>query len=146
MGPDPIVVLIDDRRVLELNATQFEQPELGGKVRVLAGPRKLTLLSSTGEILFTNTMFIAPGETALLTRLLPQFCIYQEERDYAQLNVPSRLSILGDGVGVLALKSPTDSWFAPLYVPPEPAPAQPPEPEWASAVGSRIAVRLLECR
>lgn len=145
MGPDPIMVMIDERRVLELNTTQFEQAELGGRVRVLAGPRKLTLISSTGEILFTNTLFIAPGETVLLTRLLPQFCIYQEQRDYSLGNVPSRLSLLGRGIGAISLKSRADSWFAPLYVASDPAPAQPPEPTWARAVGSRIAVRLVEC-
>lgn len=144
MGPDPVTVMIDDRRVLVLHPTQFEQAEIGGKLRVLAGPRKLTLMTADGALLFSDTLFIAPGATALLTRLLPQFCIYQEERDYSKLNVPSRLSVLFNGTGAFALKSPTDSWFAPLYVPKSTA-EQEQDMGRVGAAGFRRAVRLLEC-
>lgn len=144
MGPDPVTVMIDDRRVLVLHPTQFEQAELGGKFRVLAGPRKLTLVAADGALLFSDTLFIAPGATALLTRLLPQFCIYQEERDYSKLNVPSRLSILFNGTGAFALKSPADSWFAPLYVA-KSTTEQEQDAKMVGAAGVRRAVRLLEC-
>jgi len=147
MGPGPVVLTIDDRRTLTLPAMRFERAELGQRVHVVAGARTLKLTTMAGEVVFEQQVRVLPSETTLLPRLLPQFCIYEEQKDYSTPNQPSRYTKLGKSLEPLLLTAPIDAWFSPLDESSSTAQLRSPtDPvNWLSTQGKRSAVRLLSC-
>lgn len=145
MGPGPVTVLIDDRRTATIPATRFEQPGVGYHGTSIAGERSFRLLTSSGDVVYEGSWRLLPGQTLLITRLLPGTCVLQEQRDYSAPGGASRWSLLSTASQALVVDTPVDSWFTPLSN--SPKGSAPMDAPGSAGTGTKLrtAVRLLPC-
>ena len=146
MGPGPVILLVDDRRHAMISATRFEQPNLGYHHELVAGSHKVSLVTASGQSVYSGEQRLLPGQTLLITRMLPESCLWQERLDYEHPGSPSVWSLLARSTQAVLLHQPVDAWFTPLRdgsTPPTPTPPSVPLAE--AAAGTRLAVRLLSC-
>ncbi len=144
MGPGQVMVVVDGIRLDTVPPMRFERPAMGSEHQLLAGPREISLMTSDGRIVSSETVHVLPGQVALLVRLDPGYCIYMEKRDYA-LNGPPTFAVIGQGTESIQIKTRIDSWFVPLSG--KSASDEMPlrEDRWLQPQGHRTAVRLLAC-
>lgn len=146
MGPGPVVLLVDDRRQVSIAPTRFEQPNLGYRQQLVAGLRKVSLLTASGEAIYSAETRLLPGQTLLIARLVPDACVWQERLDYEHPGSAPAWSLLARSTRAVLLEQPVDAWFTPLRDgSPPPTPETRLAPVAEAAFGTRLAVRLLPC-
>lgn len=146
MGPQTAVLMIDDRRMTLAPATRFERPGLGVMIPVLAGPRDVSLVGASGKTLFEGRVALLPGQTAIVARLLPEQCLYVEERDYGRSDSGTHYSLFMQGIGAQVLPTAVDSWFSPLgEATLSSSKTGAADESWMKTQGKRRGLRLLPC-
>lgn len=139
---EPARLLVDGRLLGTVAPTSAESPLAGFALDVVAGERRLTLISRTGRVLADVTAGLRPGVDHLFAVSDTPVCFWLERSSYGRAATshdgaaPKRETLLGQGP-LWALPHPVDSWFAP-----NPGPAN---SDTLSSGGERVALRQGRC-
>lgn len=144
-GSGSATLLIDGRHSGTVQSSNSEDPLAGRRFRVLAGRRKLQLISSRGELLVEQSTTLWPQYGYLLALPPAGQCLFLESRAYGEEGQNHFMNRLpGDGP-LWELEGTIDAWFEGLGGGAKVVSRQSPEAENFSG-GKRRAIRLLPCR
>lgn len=128
-------LLVDGRKLREVEPVRREFAGAGNPTRIMAGRRRFTLISARGEVLLDETRAVWPKDTFLLGEPPAGMCLYVETRLYGESGPGHTLVPWSRGSSAEPTPVAIDQWFSPLEG----------ESALGTSGGTRRALRLLDC-
>lgn len=128
-------LLVDGRKLREVEAVRREFAGAGDPTRIMAGRRRFTVITARGEVLLDETRPVWPKDTFVLGQPTAGLCLFVETRLYGEAGPGHTLVPWSRASSAEPTPTPIDQWFSPL----------PEEPALETTGGKRSALRLLSC-
>lgn len=128
-------LLVDGRKLREVEPVRREFAGAGDPTRIMAGRRHFSLITARGEVLLDETRAVWPKETFVLGQPTAGLCLFVETRLYGEAGPGHTLVPWSRTSSAEPTPAPIDQWFSPL----------PEEPALETTGGKRSALRLLSC-